>query len=213
MKTNSGLVKKNDESVFDASSEDELLGEQKPVVSSGGALLSLHRGMCTRESVWSSQRNARVRHMHVRHSDHTRESRVSGQVFCGDQNHEMKKTSSHDAVPCECQFCSVDALCCVQVTFPDDWPAAASVGFRSDHLRSVVGALRHGQKLKLTGKLLLPAVLRGSRMWCDLVRRCWKMGGGERQRLRCKYCVCRVERRTNRSNTRRQQRDAWRETQ
>ena len=35
MKTNSGLVKKNDESVFDASSEDELLGEQNqwcPVV-------------------------------------------------------------------------------------------------------------------------------------------------------------------------------------
>ena len=53
LKTNSASGEKSEEEVFDARSEGLLLGEQKPVVSSAGALLSLHRGTCAREGAGS----------------------------------------------------------------------------------------------------------------------------------------------------------------
>ena len=116
MKTNSALIERSEEDVFDACSEDELPGEQNQ--------------WCSLQELWFHDTVGRVL---VKALGIDRAMRVSercmfaifiapvdrepqnGCLWC-EKKHDMKN-SSHDAIFSERQFCIVDAC---RSPFPDD---------------------------------------------------------------------------------------------
>ena len=150
--------------------------------------------------------------MHVRHIRRIRESRVSGQVFVVIQSHEENQSAVTTPFRPSVSVAALAHSVVCRSLAPTSGllqPQLATdpviCGWWSASAQAKVVTYRqvtpHGWPSRLPGVGRSCALMLEDRPWRLRTR----------QRLRCQHCACRVERRTNRSNTSGQQRGAWRE--